>query len=710
MKIWEKELFGKKLRIEYGKMAKQSLGSILLIYGESSLLVTANASEEEKPGIDFFPLTVEFKEKFYAVGKIPGGFIKRESRPSEEAILSSRLIDRPIRPLFPKSFHNEVQVINTVFSMRNEDYIDTWGITGSSIALNLSPIPFKGIVAGVRVGYVNGEYIAFPTEEQMKNSKIDIVVAGTKDAVTMVEGEALEASEEEMVKALTFSHNAIKEIIEFQEEIISEVSIEKWEVKEPEIPEEMINAFMNTVNNDMIKECMLKEGKKNKDKAIKEYKKELFSNFIENNESWDEEYINENMSFIKEAFEERFKKVMRRMIIEENKRADGRTVDQIRPITCEVGLIPRVHGSSLFTRGETQSLGIITLGMQSDVQHVDTIFSNEEKKFMLHYNFPPFCTGEVKPLRGPARREIGHGHLAERSHKNLIPSEEEFPYTIRSVSEVLESNGSSSMATVCSTSLALMDAGVPIKKHVAGAAMGLIFEEDGYVVLTDILGMEDHLGDMDFKVTGTRDGITAFQMDVKVEKVNEEIMTVALDKAKKAREHILNLMYDTISEPRKELSQYVPYVKITKVPVDKIGEIIGPGGRVVKDINKKFEVETDINDEGLVKVVGFDREKVKAAINYVDGIIKVVKTGEHYEGTIKKIEKFGLFVEVLPGKTGLLHVSNYNKNVKYNIGDKIKVEVLRVEGANKFQLKEEGFVKKPYKKPEEKKDEKDGGN
>ncbi|PNR95363.1 polyribonucleotide nucleotidyltransferase [Petrotoga sp. 9PWA.NaAc.5.4] len=690
MKIWEKEIFGRKLRIEHGKVAKQSLGSIMLTFNDSTILVTSDASEEPIKGTDFFPLTVEFQEKFYAVGKIPGGFIKREGKPSDEAILAARLIDRPIRPLFPENFYNEVQIIVTVFSMLNDDSIETWGITGASLALNLSPIPFNGLVAGVRIGYVDGQFIVFPNQQELKKSKMDMVVAGTKDAITMVEGESLEVTEEEMVEALMFAHEKIKEIISFEEEIISEINVEKWEVKQLEVPNEFINDYLSLLNEEELKNVLLTTGKKNRDKALSQYKDKIKKEFEEKFlEKWSEAFYLEKSYFLSKAFEDKVQELMRKMIIDENRRVDGRTIDDIRDISCEVGLIPRVHGSALFTRGETQSLAVVTLGAPMDVQLVDTIFSDEEKRFMLHYNFPPFSTGEVKRLRGVSRREIGHGHLAERAHKNLIPSDEEFPYTIRVVSEILESNGSSSMASVCSASLALMDAGIPIKKHVAGIAMGLVFEEDNFVVLTDILGMEDHLGDMDFKVAGTRDGITAFQMDVKTSKVNKEVLQTALEKAKIARNKILDKMYETMQEPKKELSPYVPIIKVTNIPISKIGEVIGPGGRTIKEISEIYGVEIFIEKDGKIKVTGNDKNKVNEAIKHIQDMTAEVEKGKIFEGTVKRIEKYGIFVEVLPGKVGMLHVSNLQDKLDaFKIGDKVKVEVLSLEDQGKFQLKQ----------------------
>ncbi|KLO21573.1 polyribonucleotide nucleotidyltransferase [Marinitoga sp. 1197] len=720
MKVWETEIFGRKLIIEHGKMAKQAHGSILLKYGKSAILVTATASKEAKDGIDFLPLTVEFQEKFYAVGKIPGGFLKREGRPSSEAILSSRLIDRPIRPLFPKDFHNDIQVIVTAFSMDNDDSIETWGITGASFALNLSPIPFDGMVAGVRLGYVDEKFVVFPTQEELKNSRMDIVVAGTKEAITMVEGESLEVSEDEMVKALLYAHEAIKQIIEFQEKVVSEFNIEKWEVISPEIPEGFVEDFEKLINDEELEKRILVKGKKDRDDALDSYRKELLEEFqTKYVEKWDNENYEKYKKFLYESFDEKIKKLMRKMIIEKNTRADGRKIDEIRPITCEIGLFEKTHGSALFTRGETQSLGVVTLGEPMDVQIIDTVFEEGERRFMLHYNFPPFSTGEVKGLR-LSRREIGHGHLAERALKNMLPTEEEFPYIIRIVSEILESNGSSSMATVCSGSLALMDAGVPIPKHVAGVAMGLIFEDEKFVVLTDILGMEDHLGDMDFKVTGTRDGITAFQMDVKVAGVNEEVLKEALERARVARLHILNIMYNTISEPKKELSPYAPLIKTTKIPIDKISEVIGPGGRVIKGIHKDFDVEISIDDEtGLTKVSGHNVQNIDNAIKYIESLIKEVKEGEVFEGKVSRIENYGLFVEIIPGKLGLLHMSNLGKDAKellksIKIGDIMKVEIISIDDNGRIQLKKFGektaerknHRRKNYQKPEERNDHK----
>ena len=713
-RTWEKEFFGRKLVVEHGKMAKQAHGACFIKFGDSAILATVDGNEEPNEGADFLPLTVEYQEKFYAAGKIPGGFIKREGRPSENAVLSARLIDRPIRPLFPDGMTNEVQVIVTVLSADPDTPPDTMGIFASSLALNLSPIPFEGVVAGVRVGYIDGEYVIFPTVEQLDKSMLDIVVAGTKNAVTMVEGEAKEVSEEIMLGALNAAHAAIKELVGFQEEILSEFKIDKWEIQIPQPIEGFIETFSEMINDEEIARIMLSTpGKKAKDKALKEYRNERIEAFKEKYaEKWSDEEMELNEKFLKAHFDERLKHVMRRSVVENDTRMDGRKHNEIRPITCELDILPRTHGSALFTRGETQSLGTVTLGAPIDEQVVDTLFEEGSKTFMLHYNFPPFSTGEVKRLRGPGRREIGHGHLAERALKFVIPKEEEFPYTIRVVSEILESNGSSSMATVCSGSLALMAAGVPIKKHVAGVAMGMIQEEDKTVVLTDILGNEDHMGDMDFKVTGTRDGITAFQMDVKVAGVSEEIMLKALQQARDARKNILDLMYSTIPEPRKEVSRHAPVIKVFNIPYDKIGELIGPGGRVIKKLSSDYEAKIFIDDEkAQVKVIGNNPEKINKLMKIVDIMLKEIEKGQVFEGIISRVEPYGIFVELAPGKVGLLHSSKLGENLKEflktnGVGSPVKVEVTAIDNMGRIQLKrfgvevkEDDHPRKPSRNP-----------
>lgn len=700
MKIWKTNIFGRELIVEHGKMAKQAHGSVLVRYGDTAVLATATMSDKVVEGIDFVPLTVEFQERFYAAGKIPGGFIKREGKPSESAILSARLIDRPIRPLFPKKFANEIQVIVTVLSADPDTPPDTLGIFAASLALNLSPIPFEGVVAGVRIGLIDGEYVIFPTEKQLEKSKMDILVAGTKDAVTMVEGEAKEVSENEMVKALVNAHEAIKKLVGFQEMIISEVPVEKYEFVPPESPKEILAKFESLIDPEELERRILTPGKHARQNALDSYKEELFQKIVEEFHLENPEEIE---LFINDVFIEAVKSRMRRMIVEKGIRADGRRPTEIRPITCEVGLFARTHGSALFTRGETQSLGIVTLGAPMDEQIIDTLLEEGTKRFMLHYNFPPFCTGEVKPLRGPSRREIGHGHLAERALQFVLPPEDSFPYTIRVVSEILESNGSSSMATVCSGSLALMDAGVPIPKHVAGVAMGLIFEPDKTVILTDILGMEDHYGDMDFKVAGTRDGITAFQMDCKISGVTEELLSKALMQAKEARMHILDKMYETISEPRPTISRFAPIIRTTQVNPDKVADIIGPGGKIIKKIIKENDVKIEIDDEtGVVKVIGSDEENVNKAIDTIKEIAREIEVGEILEGKITRIEPYGIFIEVYPGKIGLLHQSKVGEDMKsfikkIKVGDIIKVQVINIDELGRLQFRRVNVEKQSQK-------------
>jgi len=688
-KTWKKDFFGRELSVECGKMAKQANGSIVLRFADSALLITATASEEPSNNLDFMPLTIEYQEKFYAAGKIPGGFIKRESKPGETAILSARLIDRPIRPLFPEKFTNEVQIVVTVLSVDPENPPDTWGIFGASTALNLSNIPFNGVVAGVRVGYIDGKYVVFPKEKDMERSMIDIVVAGTKDAVTMVEGEAKEVSEEEMLNALEIAHVAIKELVEFQEEIINEFNIEKMKSEFPELPEDIKNKFEMLIDLQELETRLLTKGKHARNTAIKEYRDRLLEQLKSEVELEDENLE----KLLKIFYEDKVKKTVRKMIVEKKLRVDGRSPQDIRPITCEVGLFPRTHGSALFTRGETQSLGIVTLGAPMDEQIIDTLLEEGTKRFMLHYNFPPYSTGEVKPLRGPSRREIGHGHLAERALKNLLPPEEEFPYTIRVVSEILESNGSSSMATVCSGSLALMDAGVPIRKHVAGVAMGLVKEADKVAILTDILGTEDHYGDMDFKVAGTRDGITAFQMDVKVSGIDREIMAKALEQARQARNKILDIMYETISKPRSSISKYAPVIVVTQIDPLKVGELIGPGGKVVKKLTKDYDVNIVIDDEdGRIKIIGNDPENIKRVKEIAEKITRDIEVGQKFKGVVTRIEPYGAFVEVLPGKLGLVHISKMGERVRdinniLKVGDEIDVEVINIDELGRLQLR-----------------------
>ena len=668
-------------------MAKQANGAVLARVGDTSVLATAVMTDQAVEGVDFVPLTVEFQERFYAAGKIPGGFVKREGKPSEAAILSARTIDRPIRPLFPKHLRNEVQVVVTVLSADPTNPPDVVGVMAASLALNLSDIPFNGLVAAVRVGLVDGQIVFFPTEEELERSSLDIVVAGTTDAITMVEGEAREVSEEQMVEVLFKAHDAIREIVEFEQDILSEFSVSKVQIEEVKLPEDLERDFLALVDANELRNRLLTQGKKARAQAIGEYYESIVEQL---KQKYPEELLNQYAVQLKDLYEELMKHRMRRIIVEEGIRLDLRGPKDIRPITCEIGLLPRVHGSALFTRGETQSLGIVTLGAPMDEQIVDTILEEGTKRFMLHYNFPPFCTGEVKPLRGPSRREIGHGHLAERALKFVLPDEDEFPYTIRVVSEILESNGSSSMATVCSGSLALMDTGVPVKKHVAGVAMGLILEPDAAVVLTDIMGAEDHWGDMDFKVAGTRDGITAFQMDCKVSGVSRELLYRALMQAKEARMFVLDKMYSTIDKPKSSLSTYAPVIKTTVIDPMKVGEVIGPGGRVIKGIIKEFDVQISVDDEtGRVSVIGNNGQKVDAAIKRISEIVKEIAVGDVFEGKVTRIEPFGVFLEVGAGKIGLLHQSKILSNMKsLKIGDTLKVKVSNIDNLGRLQFEE----------------------
>ncbi len=696
-KQWKYSLCGREFYVENGKMARQSSGSVYIRMGDTVILVNANASKEASK-LPFFPLTVEFQEKFYSSGKIPGGFLKREGRPGDTSILAARQIDRPIRPLFPDGYQNEVQIIATVLSIDDDNPADVIGLFGASMALNLSNIPFEGMVSAVKVGYVDGKPVVFPTEEELEKSEIELTVAGSKEAIVMVEGEGKEVSEETMLEALNAAHEVIKEMCGFQEQIMEEVGYpEKMTFEVASLTDEEKARLEGLIDHDELKKRLMTEGKKATERELDDYKQQTMETFFED---YDEEMAKEKKGLASDYYESILKKMMRRSIIEEKKRSDGRSPTDIRNITCEVGLLPRSHGSALFTRGETQSLGIITLGSGQDVQYIDTIYEESEKQFMLHYNFPPYCVGEVKMMRGTSRREVGHGHLAERSVKSIIPDQEEFPYTIRVVSEILESNGSSSMATICSGSLALMDAGAPVKKHVAGIAMGMIKEDDDAVILTDILGMEDHLGDMDFKVAGTRDGITGFQMDIKVSGISSEIMSRALSQAKDARLHILDKMYNTISEPRQELSRYAPVIQSIEIPKDSIGDLIGPGGKTIKMLTSTYDVKIDLDDEtGTVTIAGADSEKAQTAIEAIKKMTTPIEAGEKFKGKITRIEKYGVFVELVPGKSGLLHVSNMKDYVKdpqqkFNLGEELEVIVAKTEPGGKFDLKEPGAKKK----------------
>jgi len=656
------EINGKTLILETGKMAKQANGAVLVTYGDTSVLVTAVAAEEPNENVDFFPLTVEYREKFYSTGRIPGGFIKREGRPSEKEILSARLIDRPIRPLFPDDFQNETQIIANVLSMDREHDADVLAGLGSSAALGLSDIPFDGIIATVRIARVNGELIVYPTLSQVEQSDIELVVAGSEESIMMVEGQANQVAEADLLNVINTAHDSIKKLCALQKELFEGIAEQKREVIAKEVPEGLNEKVASIVTDGILQGIRIQE-KKSRRKAIKE----TVSKAIEELQ----EEFPESEKMIKNICGKIEKEAVRKMVLDESVRLDGRGLDEIRPISCEIGILPRTHGSALFTRGQTQSLGIITLGSKGDEQIVDSIEGESKKNYMLHYNFPPFSTGEAKPIRGVSRREVGHGNLAERALKPVIP-EESFPYTIRIVSEILESNGSSSMATVCSGSLALMDAGVPVTGAVAGIAMGLIKEEDKVAVLSDILGDEDALGDMDFKVAGTKNGITAVQMDIKISGISSELMERALNQAREGRLHIMSEMDKAIAEARAEMSPYAPKIFDFKIPVDKIGTVIGPGGKTIRGIIEQTDVEINIEEDGTVVIASSDSAAAEKARGIIERLVEEPVVGKAYKGKVKRIRDFGAFVEFLPGKDGMVHISELDTNRTAKVTDIVK--------------------------------------
>jgi polyribonucleotide nucleotidyltransferase len=662
--IKEVELGGKVLKIETGKLAKQAGGSAVISYGETVVLCTAISGETELEDVDFLPLQVEYREKTAAVGKIPGGFFKREGKPSEKEVLSARLIDRPIRPLFPEIYRYETQVICTVYSSDQQNDADVLAAVGASAALMISDIPFDGPIGEVRVGRGNGEFIVNPTQSQLTESDMDLVVAGTEDSIVMVEGEANEVSETDLLNAIKFAHEKIKLLCRIQKELQSETGKPKREVTVPERNEELAKDVKDLIR-DKLKE--LNRTILSKDERHRK-NKELYNSM---QESLKEKYP-EQEKVIGEVYHDLQYEDLRAMIIEESKRLDGRGTKDIRPITCEVGVLPRNHGSALFTRGETQSLTSMTLGTKMDEQIIDGLLPESTKTFMLHYNFPPFSVGETGRISGPGRREIGHGHLAERSLKNMLPDEKDFPYTIRLVSDILESNGSSSMATVCAGSLALMDGGVKIKRPVAGIAMGLIKEADKVAVLSDILGNEDHFGDMDFKVCGTIEGITGFQMDIKIKGISFEIMEQALQQAKEGRMHILGIMKQTIPEARESISSYAPHLYQLMIPVEMIGAVIGPGGKTIRHIIEKSGAEINIEDDGQVVIAAISGESAKIAQSMIEKIVEVPVKGKIYTGVVTKTTDFGAFVEILPGKEGLLHISQIDIKRVNKVEDVLK--------------------------------------
>jgi polyribonucleotide nucleotidyltransferase len=659
----EIDVKGKSLSLETGRFAKQADGSVIVRYGDTVVLATAVAKKEAREDIDFFPLTVDYQEKAYAAGKIPGGFFKREGRPSEKEVLTSRLIDRPIRPLFPDGFYSETQGIVSVLSFGEENISDILGIIGISAAISISDIPFDGPVGAVRLGIIGDSFVINPDLQEINECDYLLVVAGTEKAVLMVEGGGVEVSESVLLEALDLAHKEIKKVVGLQKDLVNAIGKAKRSVTPPQLDENLV-ASVSERSLEQIKKSIVIPDKLIRQETLNAILKDVIKDL--NNE---EDDISKDIAFIFKKLE---KDLVRNMILEQGVRVDGRKPDEVRKISADVGILPRAHGSALFIRGETQALAVATLGTADDEQRIDALEGDSKKAFMLHYNFPPFSVGEVKFLRSAGRREIGHGNLAERAIKEVLPQKEEFPYTIRIVSDILESNGSSSMATVCGGILALMDAGVPIKSPVAGIAMGLVKEGDNTVVLTDILGLEDHLGDMDFKVTGTEAGITAFQMDVKISGVTHEIMEKALDQAKQGRLHILGKMKEILSSPREDLSTHAPRIFTMKIKPDKIRDVIGTGGKVIRGIVEQTGVKIDIDDTGTINIASIDEESARKAIEIVEGIIAEAEVGKLYNGKIKRIVDFGAFVEILPGTEGLLHISQIAEERIAKVTDVLK--------------------------------------
>jgi polyribonucleotide nucleotidyltransferase len=702
----EKQLFsidwaGRKLTVEVGQLAKQANGAALIRYGDTVVLSTATASKEPKP-LDFFPLTCNYEERLYAVGKIPGGFIKREGRPSEKAVLASRLIDRPIRPLFADGFRNDVQVVSIVMSVDQDCSSEMAAMFGSSLALSVSDIPFEGPIAGVVVGRVNGEFVVNPSVEDAEKSDMHLTVAGTKDAINMVEARANEIPEEIMLEAIMFGHEEIKKLISFQEEIVAAVGKEKRAITLFELDKDLEAEIRDFCEPEMIQAIQVQE-KHAREAAISEVKAKVVAKYEA------EEADQDKFKQVKQILDKIVKGEVRRLITVEKVRPDGRKQDEIRPLSSEIGMLPRTHGSGLFTRGQTQALSICTLGAMGDVQILDGLGIEEEKRFMHHYNFPNFSVGETGPIRGPGRREIGHGALGERALEPILPSEKDFPYTIRLVSEVLESNGSTSQASICASTLAMMDAGVPIKAPVAGIAMGLVKSGEHYTILTDIQGMEDHLGDMDFKVAGTATGVTALQMDIKIEGLSREILEEALQQAKVGRMHILESMLATISEPKGQLSQYAPKILTMSINPDKIRDVIGPSGKQINKIIEETGVKIDIEQDGTVFISSINEEMNQKARKIIEDIVREVVVGQLYLGKVKRIEKFGAFVEIFAGKDGLVHISELAEERVGKvedviaIGDELLVKVTEVDKQGRVNLSRKAVIKEQREREEQEK-------
>ena len=714
-KIFELDFRGRKLIVEHGELAKQAHGAVLVRYGDTVILSTAVVSKNANVLSDFFPLMVLYQEKLYSVGKIPGGFIKREGRPTENATLAARMIDRPMRPLFPENFRNEVQIVNTVLSVDQDNSPEIAAMFGSSLCTCISKIPFNGPIAGVKVGRVNGEFVINPTAEQVELSDIDLTVAGTKEAINMVEAGAKEVSEEDMLAALMFGHDAIKELIAFEEQIIAEIGEEKMSYDVLEISDELRDEVSKLASASLNNALRIKD-KLEKYAAIDKIKEDIVLKYTEENSNLKDNELNELITKVKLVLEDIEYDIFRKIVVKEKTRADGRAMTEIRPLSTDIDLLPRTHGSALFTRGQTQSLSVVTLGALGEHQIIDGLSLEDEKRFMLHYNFPQFSVGETGRYGAPGRREIGHGALGERALAQVIPSEDEFPYTIRVVSEILESNGSSSQASICAGCMALMAAGVPIKAPVAGIAMGLITDGDDYTILTDIQGMEDHLGDMDFKVAGTKNGICALQMDIKIKGITKQILKEALAQAKEARYQILDVITKQIPEPRSEVSKYAPKTRTFMIDPNKIKDVIGKGGEMitkiiceasgvntVTDVNA---VKVDLEDDGRVIIYHSDKDIIDKTEQMIRDVVKVVETGKNYLVKVVKIEDFGCFAEVWPGCEGLIHISHLAKervektSDVVKLGDEIMVKSLGYDKKGRLNLSRKEFLLEEEKKNE----------
>ncbi|NLZ28929.1 MAG: polyribonucleotide nucleotidyltransferase [Firmicutes bacterium] len=707
MDTFKLDLQGRELLLQTGKLAKQAGGSVLVRYGDTVILVTATVSDQPREDADFFPLTVDYEERLYAVGRIPGGFIKREGRPTEKAILAARLTDRPLRPLFPQKFRNSVHIVTTVLSVDQDCPPETLSIIGASTALSISRIPFDGPVGAVVVGMVDDMPVINPTVEQMEKSIINLIVAGTADAIMMIESSAAEISEERLLTCIEAGHEQIKRIVDLQEKIVDLKAVPKMEVPTVEELPQGVEGEIGQALSRKIRAAFDVHEKLEREKQL-EHVKESF------HEQYNELYPDHEAA-IKDLFESSMKETLRTMILKENIRPDGRKANQIREISCEAGVLPRTHGSALFTRGQTQVLNVCTLGALRDMQILDGLGIEESKRFIHHYNFPPFSVGEAGFIRGPGRREIGHGSLAERALETAIPNEDDFPYTIRLVSEVLESNGSSSMASVCAASMALMDAGVKIKKAVAGIAMGMIKEDGNHIILSDIQGIEDFLGDMDFKIAGTRDGITTMQMDIKIKGLSREIMAEAISKAREGYLYIMDIMDETISRPNDDLSPYAPRIITLQIDVDKIRDVIGPGGRMINKIIADTGVGIDIESDGKVYISAVDKDAGQKALDIIESLVKEVEPGEKYLGKVTRVEKYGAFVEILPGKEGLVHISQLDfMRVErtediLNLGDEVLVKVIGIDERGRIDLSRKEAMERPanLKRPFEKNRDRD---